>query len=181
MDGEPERRPVLVSACLLGRECRYDGRSNEDRVLADELARRGLEPLPFCPEEQGGLPTPRPAAWIEGGDAGDVLDGRARVVDERGADVTEAFAQGARRALETCRAAGVREAFLKERSPSCGVCNTHVGNRLVEGRGVTAELLARAGIAVSGVEGRRGGGPPPPAGTPGATPGAGRTGPDRAG
>lgn len=150
-----ERRPVLVSACLLGRTCRYDGRHNQDAVLARELEERGEVARPFCPEERGGLPTPRPPAWIERQSAGAVLDGRDRVVTDAGRDVTEEFVAGARAALEACRAEGIRKAYLKERSPSCGVCNTHVGDALAQGRGVTAELLTRAGIEVEGVEGRR--------------------------
>jgi len=154
-DDAPATEPVLVSACLLGRHCRYDGRSNPDGPLQRELAARGREAVPFCPEEEGGLGTPRPPAWIEGGGASDVLDGRARVVTDAGADVTEAFLEGARRALALCRERGIRRAYLKERSPSCGVCRTHVDGELARGPGVTAALLERSGVRASGVEGRR--------------------------
>lgn len=147
--------PVLVSACLLGRECRYDGRHNADDALAGELEQRGLRPVAFCPEEEGGLGTPRPAAWIESKDAAAVLDEADRVVTEQGQDVTAEFLAGARGALQACREHGIRRAFLKERSPSCGVSDTHVRGMLTPGPGVTAELLQRAGIAVTGVEGRR--------------------------
>jgi uncharacterized protein YbbK (DUF523 family) len=146
---------ALVSACLLGRACRYDGRHNADGALQRALAARGLVALPFCPEEHGGLGTPRPPAWIEGGDADAVLDGRARVVTEAGRDVTGEFLAGARGALALVREHGVRHAFLKERSPSCGVRSTHVGGALVAGPGVTGALLAREGVHVEGVEGRR--------------------------
>ena len=147
--------PVLVSACLLGRECRYDGSTNRDRALERELEEQGLRAVPFCPEEHGGLGTPRPPAWIEQRSAADVLDGKDRVVTDAGADVTAKFLEGARGALDACRAHGIRLAFLKERSPSCGVCRTHVAHNPAEGRGVTAELLARNGIEVRAVEGRR--------------------------
>ena len=147
--------PVLVSACLLGRRCRYDGRDNRDRVLEDALAAEGLEPVAYCPEEAGGLPTPRPAAWLEGGGAADVLDGRARLVDENGRDVRAAFLAGARGAVELCASRGIRRAFLKERSPSCGCRQTHVDGELVDGPGVTAEQLTRAGVTCEGIEGRR--------------------------
>jgi uncharacterized protein YbbK (DUF523 family) len=146
---------VLVSACLLGRTCRYDGDHNHDHVLAGELVARGLRAVPFCPEEHGGLGTPRPAAWIETSDAAAVLAGSDRVVTGAGRDVTRAFLEGARGALETCRAQGIARAYLKERSPSCGVACTHVAGVPVEGPGVTAELLRRHGVAVEGVEGRR--------------------------
>lgn len=149
------REPVLVSACLLGAECRYDGRHNRDSALERELAVRGLHAVPFCPEEHGGLGTPRPAAWIERESAEAVLDGSARVVTHAGVDVTSAFVKGADGALATCQAHGIRRAFLKERSPSCGSCATHVGGALVAGPGVTTALLQRNGIAVEGVEGRR--------------------------
>lgn len=146
---------VLVSACLLGRECRYDGRSNTDRALERDLAARGFEPVPFCPEEHGGLGTPRPAAWIERASAADVLDGRDRVVTDAGRDVTREFVAGAEGALAMCRLHGLKRAFLKERSPSCGTCNTHAAGQLVTGPGVTSALLARHGIEVTPVEGRR--------------------------
>jgi uncharacterized protein YbbK (DUF523 family) len=146
---------VIVSACLLGAECRYDGRANTDNVLARELAARGLVAIPFCPEEHGGLGTPRPPAWIEHASAADVLDGRDRVVTDAGVDVTAQFMAGARGALDACRMHQIRRAYLKERSPSCGTCNTHAANRLVPGPGVTTELLKRNGIEVVPVEGRR--------------------------
>ena len=151
----PEREPVLVSACLLGRACRFDGSTNLDRALERELEAQGLRAVPFCPEEHGGLGTPRAAAWIESRGAAGVLDGTDRVVTEHGRDVTTEFVEGARGALETCRMHGIRRAFLKERSPSCGTCRTHVGRGLAEGRGVTSELLSRNGIEVRPVEGRR--------------------------
>lgn len=146
---------VLVSACLLGQPCRYDGRANLDRALERDLAARGLEPVPFCPEEHGGLGTPRPAAWIETTSAADVLDGRDRVVTDAGRDVTAQFVAGAEGALALCLLHGLKRAFLKERSPSCGTCNTHAAGELVAGPGVTTELLRRNGITVTPVEGRR--------------------------
>ena len=154
-DDEKGLEPVLVSACLLGRECRYDGAHNADAVLTKELEERGERAVPFCPEEHGGLGTPRPAAWIESGDAEAVLAGRARVVTDKGQDVTAHFLDGARGALEACRESGVKRAYLKERSPSCGACSTHVAGALTEGPGVTTALLQSAGIEVEGVEGRR--------------------------
>ena len=155
MSAAPEARPVLVSACLLGRECRYDGRANTDGELARELAARGLRAGAFCPEEHGGLGTPRPPASIERAGAAAVLDGDDRIVTDAGRDVTEAFVRGAEGALALCRAHAITGAWLKERSPSCGVRCTHVAGRVVAGPGVTAELLRRNGIEVRGVEGRR--------------------------
>ncbi len=153
-----ERRPVLVSACLLGCTCRYDGRDNLDRALERELEARGERAIPVCPEEEGGLGTPRPAAWLtnaHAGGAAGVLDGVERVVTVDGADVTDAFARGAEIARARCDEHGITRAYLKERSPSCGVRNTHAGGELVDGPGVTAARLMRAGVEVVGVDGRR--------------------------
>lgn len=155
MSDRPQPEKVLVSACLLGRRCRYDGRENRDGALERELEAAGCEPVPFCPEEHGGLGTPRPPAWIERLSAAAVLDGEDRVVTDEGRDVSAAFVRGAEGALAACRAHGIRRAFLKERSPSCGVRATHVGDAVAPGPGVTAELLQRNGIEVEGIEGRR--------------------------
>ncbi|MFE7565097.1 DUF523 domain-containing protein [Kitasatospora sp. NPDC057500] len=140
---------VLVSACLAGVPCRYDGRAKAARVV-DELVAGGRAVV-VCPEGAGGLPTPRPAAEIVGGDGADVLDGRARVVDATGADRTEEFTAGARAALAAAGAAGARRAVLMARSPSCGcgqVYDGTFGGTLRPGDGVTAALLRRAGIEV---------------------------------
>jgi len=154
-DGRPAPERVLVSACLLGRRCRYDGRANPDGPLQRALTEQGAEAVPFCPEEHGGLGTPRPPAWIEKESASNVLTGGERVLTDAGVDVTAQFVKGAEGALSACRTHGIRRAFLKERSPSCGVCQTHAGGKLVDGPGVTTELLRRNGIEVTGVEGRR--------------------------
>ena len=145
-------RAVLVSACLVGETCRYDGDHNHRADLLEELSRAGLTAVPFCPEEEGGLGTPRPPAWIEARDAGAVLAGEDRIVTAGGDDVTEAFRRGARRALTMCRAHGIERAYLKERSPSCGVCHTHVAGQRVEGPGLTTAFLRRAGIKTIGVD-----------------------------
>lgn len=146
---------VLVSACLLGAPCRFDSRHCKDGVLERRIASEGLVPVPFCPEEHGGLGTPRPSSWIESSSAASVLDGRDRVVSVNGEDVTPQFLKGAQGALELCRRLGLMRAFLKERSPSCGTCQTHVDGKLVDGPGVTTELLRQNGIEVNAVEGRR--------------------------
>ena len=152
---KPHPRPVLVSACLLGRTCRYDGNHNADPELLHRLALRGEQAVPFCPEESGGLATPRPAAWIESNDAEAVLNGTDRVITNTGTDVTAEFLQGAQLALAACQETGARHAYLKERSPSCGTCTTHVAGAPVEGPGITTALLRREGITVEGIEERR--------------------------
>ncbi|MEU5952659.1 DUF523 domain-containing protein [Streptomyces sp. NPDC047525] len=145
---------VLVSACLRGVPCRFDGRDKESPELDDAVAGRRV--VSFCPEAAGGLPTPRRPAELVGGDGHDVLDGTARVVDDTGQDVTAAFVAGARRALAAALAGGCTEALLMPRSPSCGHGSVHdgsFGGRLVAGDGVTAALFQRNGISVRAAPG----------------------------
>ena len=100
------------------------------------------------------MTTPRPAVEISGGAGADVLDGNARVVSSSGTDATENFIRGAREVLRIARAAGVKEAILKAKSPSCGCGRIYDGTfsgRLIEGNGVTAEILIRNGIKVTTV------------------------------
>lgn len=132
---------LLVSACLLGVACRYDGKSKpHPRVLALQ-ERHQL--IPVCGEIFGGLPTPRvPAERV-----GD------RVLTREGADVTARYIRGAEEVLALARRFDCRVALLKERSPACGTGEIYDGSfsrRLVTGDGVTAELLRKEGIAVFG-------------------------------
>jgi uncharacterized protein YbbK (DUF523 family) len=136
----------IISACLLGVACRYDG-GDCLHPAAEKLARGGGL-LPVCPEQLGGLSTPRAAAEIQGGAGVDVLGGTARVMDREGRDVTAAFLQGARQVAGLCARLGVEEALLKSRSPSCGVGGIRRGGALVAGDGVTAALLRQSGIRV---------------------------------
>ncbi|SEN03659.1 DUF523 domain-containing protein [Lihuaxuella thermophila] len=139
----------IVSACFAGINCRYDQRHNRISRI-QELVEKG-EAVPVCPEVMGGLPTPRNPAEIVGGDGEDVLDGKARVIDNQGNDVTEAFIRGAYEALKIAQSVGAKEAILKEKSPSCGSCMIYDGQfRGVKkaGQGVTAALLRRHGIRV---------------------------------
>jgi uncharacterized protein YbbK (DUF523 family) len=141
---------ILISACLTGRACRFDGRDALQPTLVDALRGKTDELVPFCPEETGGLGTPRPAARLHGGDGDAVADGRARVFSERG-DVTDAFLDGARQAVECAAREGCRVAYLKDRSPSCGTAVVHMKDGLRPGCGVTAALLRRAGVATISV------------------------------
>ena len=131
---------ILISACLLGACCRYDGASKA-HPLAALLAERNTL-VPVCPEQLGGLPTPRPPAERRGG----------RVVTQSG-DVTEQYLRGAEETLKLCKLLGCEAAVLKERSPSCGRGQVYDGTfsgTLTAGDGVTAELLAAHGIPVYG-------------------------------
>ena len=143
----------LVSACLLGVACRFDGQSCPAPEL-DDLATRG-KVITICPEVAGGLPCPRLPAEIEeafaGLDGHAVLDGRTRVVRSDGVDVTAQFVKGAQAALALAHRLGIRRAILKANSPSCGTGRIHEGRfngKLVPGDGVTAALLKRSGIQV---------------------------------
>ncbi|GAA0393374.1 DUF523 domain-containing protein [Streptomyces luteireticuli] len=139
----------MVSACLRGVPCRYDGRHKAS--LEVEQAVAGHDVVAFCPEVAGGLATPRRPAELVGGDGHDVLDGTARVVEDTGRDVTAEFVEGARRALAAARRAGCSQALLMPRSPSCGRGSVYDGSftgRPVAGDGVTAALLERNGIDV---------------------------------
>ena len=142
-------RPVLLSACLAGRACRFDGSDNEDSRLSGLVA--GGRAVLVCPEDEGGLGTPRPPAEIVGGDGHDVLAGRARVVTKEGQDVTEEYLRGAHLALERARATGAVTAVLKARSPSCGKGCVYDGTftrTQRAGDGVTTALLEANGIQV---------------------------------
>ncbi len=142
---------ILISACLIGREVRYDGQAStvEDGWIA-RWQRQGRL-VAVCPEVAGGLSVPRPAAEIEGGDGTAVLEGQARLKTENGDDVTDAFIAGARHALAVARREEIRLAILKARSPSCGSSQIYDGSftgQKRRGSGVTAALLRRVGITV---------------------------------
>ena len=132
---------VLVSACLLGDQVRYNGK---DSAASSEILSRWRAEgriVKFCPEVAGGLGVPRPPAEIVG----------ARVLTQAGDDVTDAFDAGARLAVDAAHAHDVRIAVLKEGSPSCGTHRVNDGTftgKKIEGRGVTAALLERHGIRV---------------------------------
>lgn len=132
---------ILVSACLLGLPCRYDGESRPNDEVISLL--RKYELIPFCPEIYGGLETPR----IPSERVGD------RVLMQNGRDVTENYNRGADGALYLCKTLGIKRAILKERSPSCGNGKIYDGSftkTLIDGDGVTAQLLKKEGIDVIG-------------------------------
>lgn len=131
---------IIVSACLAGYRCRYDGKISPDSDIV-EMVRRG-EAIPVCPEMLGGLPCPRvPSERQENG-----------VVKARdGSDVTEAFRIGAEQTLRLARLFGCDRAILKAKSPSCGAGKIYDGtfsNKLTKGFGVAAELLIKNGVTV---------------------------------
>lgn len=130
---------ILVSACLLGAPCRYDGRAKPSPEVIRLSERFDL--VPVCPETAGGLPTPRTPSEIVG----------ARVLNRAGEDVTAAFARGAASAVGTARRLGITRAVLKARSPSCGRGTVYDGTfsgALAPGDGVTAAALRAAGVTI---------------------------------
>lgn len=148
----PDRPVILVSACLLGLRSAYDLKVKPVPPALEAALRAGrVHAVPVCPEQQGGLPTPRLPAEIRGADGAAVLSGAAAVVRIDGADVTEPFVRGAEEALALARLVSPALCILKQRSPSCGSMEIHDGTHrgvLRPGRGVAAELLSRHGYRV---------------------------------
>ena len=131
-----DKEPVLVSACLLGITCRWHGRKPKKREALIERLKKKYVLIPVCPEQLGGMPTPRTGEKLHGTGA-DVLDGRSRIIaPETGKDVTQFHINGAKYTLEIAKIVGAHRAYLKGGSPSC------------DREGVTGELLKRAGIKV---------------------------------
>lgn len=137
MSMERSRSVYLVSACLLGLKTRYDGRLKPCVQCMTALGDAVW--IPICPEQLGGLATPRPPALLTGGNGADVLLCRAKVVTSAGVDVSRQFIQGARQVLRIAQSQPLTGIFLKSKSPSCGVHAV---------LGVTAALLQQHGFAV---------------------------------
>lgn len=142
---------LAVSACLAGFPCRYDNKSCTEAEIAESV--QSLEAIALCPEQLAGLPTPRNPAEIVGGDGFDVLEKRAKVIDNEGHDVTEIYVKGAYEALAFCQERGITSVVLKEGSPTCGSSQIYDGTfsgRKVPGVGVATALLIQHGIQVNG-------------------------------
>ncbi len=134
-----QKEAILVSACLLGVPCRYDGKSTENNAVW-QLAKR-FRLIPVCPEVMGGLPVPREPMELRDG----------RVISQTGTDGTAAYRKGAKVTLRLAKRYACRAALLKERSPSCGAGKVHNGlfdGGMVPGNGIAAERLLANGIAV---------------------------------
>ena len=130
---------ILISACLVGDNVKYDGGNNKNPLIEKLLEKYEL--VPFCPEVEGGLPTPRHPSEQRG----------EQVVNDIDEDVTDEFNRGADLALNICLYLKIKKAILKERSPSCGVHSIYDGtfsHKVISGSGVTATLLKRKGIEV---------------------------------
>lgn len=133
------KEKILVSSCLLGLNCRYDGRNNYSKEVEEFL--ENYEVIPICPEIMGGLPTPRTPSERQAD----------RVINKEGKDVTEQYEKGARECLFLAQKYDVKKALLKLRSPSCGSKEIYDGtfsHTIIEGDGVAAELFKKNGIEV---------------------------------
>ena len=130
---------ILISACLVGDNVKYDGGNNKNPLIEKLLEKYEL--VPFCPEVEGGLPTPRHPSEQRG----------EQVINDIDEDVTDEFNRGADLALNICLYLKIKKAILKERSPSCGVHSIYDGtfsHKVIPESGVTATLLKRKGIEV---------------------------------
>lgn len=134
-----EKENILISACLIGINCRYDGKNNKNNNIERLMEYYNL--IPFCPEESGGLPTPRDPSEIRGD----------KVVSIKEKDVTTNFNSGAFLASSICISKKIKLAILKEDSPSCGVHFIHNGKfdgKKIEGQGITTKKLLSLGIKI---------------------------------
>ena len=134
---------IFVSSCLVGINCKYSGGNNYNQKVFD-LVKEG-KAIPICPEQLGGLQTPRNPAEIK------IIDGKKHVIDDKNKDVTENFEKGAKEVLELSKKLNIEKAILQARSPSCGVGKIYSGNfdgKLIQGNGILAELFIENGIEV---------------------------------
>ena len=133
------KEKILVSACLLGINCKYNGDNNENIKVLEFI--KDKEVIPICPEIMGGLTTPRPPSEIK----------ENKVINNLDIDVTENFQKGANETLKLAKLFGVKKALLKAKSPSCGVGKIYDGTfsgNLIDGNGITTKLLLEHNIEV---------------------------------
>lgn len=139
----------LVSACLLGINCAYNAKSNKCDFLIKKLKNEQI--IPICPEQLGGLTTPRDRARIVGGDGNDVINGKAKVITNKGEDVTKQYLKGGQETVKVAKLFGIDEAILKALSPSCGcgMIYTEDFSDKKPGNGTTTAMLKKNGIKVT--------------------------------
>ncbi|MFD6438401.1 DUF523 domain-containing protein [Peribacillus sp. NPDC060186] len=144
---------ILVSSCLAGLEVRYNGTHSLDNRILRLLEEK--KAITVCPELLGGFSTPREPAEIIGGDGEDVLNGKAKIIEKSGRDVTDLYIKGANLTLKKAQEVGATLVVLKEDSPSCGssmIYNGEFKGKKKDGNGVTAALLKRHGFTVTSEE-----------------------------
>ena len=134
-----KKEKILISACLIGLNCKYNGGNNENSKLVELMKEKDL--VPICPEQLGGLKTPRVSAERK----------QEKVITKEGVDVTKEYQKGAEEVLNLAKKLNIKKAILKSRSPSCGIDEIYDGtfsHTLIKRDGVTAELLKKNGIEV---------------------------------
>ena len=134
-----KKEKILISACLIGLNCKYNGGNNENSKLVELMKEKDL--VPICPEQLGGLKTPRVSAERE----------QEKVITKEGVDVTKEYQKGAEEVLKLAKKLNIKKAILKSRSPSCGIDEIYDGtfsHTLIKRDGVAAELLKKNGIEV---------------------------------
>lgn len=134
---------ILVSACLVGINCKYNGKNNYNKKIFD-LVRDG-KAIPICPEQLGGLSTPRVPCEIR------YVNGKRYVINKDGIDVTEMFNKGAEEVLDFVKKMNIKKAILKSKSPSCGFGKIYDGtftNKLIDGNGILTQMLLDSGVEV---------------------------------
>ncbi len=144
---------LLVSSCLAGFSCRYNGKGKPNKEII-ELVKSGRG-IPICAEQLAGLSIPRAPAEIVGGDGADALNGEAKVLSKDGEDYTARMVTGAEKALAICKLYNIKKAYLKSKSPSCGVNHIYDGtfsDKIIKGDGVLSALLKKNGIDIIEVE-----------------------------
>ncbi len=142
------KKVIMVSACLLGLPTRYDGKSKPNEKVLNFLKSEDVVVVPFCPEQLGGLPTPRVPSEIQGGKG---WKEGAKVLNEKGEDVTENFYLGAEISVKIAQFSNPDFIIMKERSPSCGVNYVYDGTfskKVVSGMGAAAYYLKKAGYRI---------------------------------
>lgn len=134
-----KKEKILISACLIGLNCKYNGGNNENSKLVELMKEKDL--VPICPEQLGGLKTPRVSAERK----------QEKVITKEGVDVTKEYQKGAEEVLNLAKKLNIKKAILKSRSPSCGIDEIYDGtfsHTLIKRDGVAAELLKKNGIEV---------------------------------
>ena len=138
---------ILISACLVGINCKYNGKNNYNEK-ALELVKSG-KAIPICPEQLGGLTTPRNPSEIK------IINNKRYVINNKNEDVTEQFVRGANEVLKLAKELDVEKVILQSRSPSCGVGKIYSGNfdkKLIDGNGILAQMLIENNIEVIDIE-----------------------------
>jgi uncharacterized protein YbbK (DUF523 family) len=148
-------RIVLISACLAGVECNYKGKASSAwqkglRSFFVRARKNGVLFIPICPEQQGGLPTPRDPSELQGS-AAQILAGQNKIISIEGKDVSDNFIKGAKQAKHIAEIYSGEFAILKSKSPSCGSSQVYDGTftgKLIDGRGITTEVLLSSGLKI---------------------------------